>query len=197
MKKLKRGPGDHFTRFLKDWSLPRQMAGESVRGKAAESAASRRLRPRIEEADRVGTGICPFCAVGCAQLIYSKDGRPIHVEGDPRSPVNQGTLCPKGAGTLGLLLSPERITTVLYRAPYADHWERRPLAWAMDRIADRVKRTRDETFVERLPDGRLVNHTMGLGTLGGATMDNEENYLIKKLFGGGLGIVNVENQARI
>ena len=197
MTKLSKGPGGHLRSFLRDWSIPRQFAGQSLRDKAAESQTSRDLRPRLEEADRVGTSICPFCAVGCAQLIYSKDGVPIHVEGDPRSPVNQGTLCPKGAGTLGLLLSPHRVTEVLYRAPYADRWEKRPLEWAMDRIAGLVKRTRDETFVERLPDGRTVNHTVGIGSLGGATMDNEENYLIKKLFGGGLGMLNIENQARI
>jgi formate dehydrogenase major subunit len=183
--------------FLRDWAIPRQIRGESVMGRAAESELSRSLRPRLEQADRVGTSICPFCAVGCAQLIYARDGKPIHIEGDPRSPVNQGTLCPKGAGTLGMLLSPARINHVLYRAPYSDRWERRPLDWAMRRIAELTKRTRDETFVERLPDGTVVNHTLGIGSLGGATLDNEENYLIKKLFGGGLGIVNVENQARI
>ena len=197
MGEIGRGVAGHLRGFLRDWSLPRQLAGESLRTVAAESQASRDLRPRLEEADRVGTSICPFCAVGCAQLIYAKDGLPIHVEGDPRSPVNQGTLCPKGAGTLGLLLSPRRITDVLYRAPHSDRWEKRPLDWAMDRIAALVKRTRDETFVERLPDGRTVNHTLGIGSLGGATMDNEENYLIKKLFGGGLGMLNIENQARI
>ena len=197
MTKVSRGLGGHVRDFLRDWSLPRQMAGESLRTKAAESQTSRDLRPRLEQADRVGTSICPFCAVGCAQLIYAKDGKPIHIEGDPRSPVNQGTLCPKGGGTLGLLLSPQRVTDVLYRAPHATQWEKKPLEWAMDRIAERVKQTRDETFVERLPDGRTVNHTLGLGSLGGATMDNEENYLIKKLFGGGLGMLNIENQARI
>lgn len=197
MTKLSQGLSGHLKGFLRDWSLPRQIAGQNVKSKAAESETSRQLRPRLEEADRVGTSICPFCAVGCAQLIYSKNGRPIHIEGDPRSPVNQGTLCPKGAGTLGMLLSPQRITNVLYRAPYSDRWERRPLEWAMDRIADRLKQTRDDTFVEALPDGRTVNHTAALGSLGGATMDNEENYLIKKLFGGGLGMLNIENQARI
>ena len=164
---------------------------------AARSTLSEHLRPRLEEADTIGTSICPFCAVGCSQLIYAKNGRPIHIEGDPRSPVNQGTLCPKGAGTLGMLLSPERINQVLYRAPYSDRWENRSLAWAMERIAQLVKKTRDDTFVERLPSGKRVMHTLGIGSLGGATMDNEENYLIKKLFGGGLGMVNIENQARI
>ncbi len=182
---------------MHDWSIPRQLAGQSVQSKAAESELSRGLRPRLEQADTVGTSVCPFCAVGCGQLIYAKNGRPIHIEGDPRSPVNQGTLCPKGASTLGVLLSPQRINTVLYRAPNATEWEERPLDWAMERIAQLTKQTRDETFVETLPDGRVVNHTLGVGSLGGATLDNEENYLIKKLFNGGLGIVNVENQARI
>ena len=197
MKKISKSPGSTVASFLRDWSIPRQLAGQSLRDKAAESEVSRNLRPRLEQADKVGTSICPFCAVGCGQLIYAKDGKPIHVEGDPRSPVNQGTLCPKGAGTLGMLLSPKRISEVLYRAPYATKWETKPLEWAMDRIAERVKQTRDETFVEKLPDGRVVNHTVGLASLGGATMDNEENYLIKKLFGGGLGMVSIENQARI
>ena len=197
MKRLRRSLRDRVAGFAADWSIPRQMAGQSVMAKAAESAQSRTLRPRLEQADRVGTSICPFCAVGCAQLVYAKRGNPIHIEGDPRSPVNQGTLCPKGAGTLGMLLSEQRVNHVLYRAPYADHWERRPLDWAMEQVAQRVRRTRDETFVERLPDGKVINHTLGIGSLGGATLDNEENYLIKKLLGGGLGVVNIENQARI
>lgn len=197
MGKLRRRTTERLSGFLKNWSLPRQLAGHDVMAKAAESSTSRGLRARLELADRVGTSICPFCAVGCAQLVYAKDGKPIHIEGDPRSPVNQGTLCPKGSGTLGLLLSPARINHVMYRAPYATRWETKPLEWAMDRIAERVKRTRDETFVECLADGTRVNHTLGIGSLGGATLDNEENYLMKKLFGGGLGMVNIENQARI
>lgn len=197
MRKVRRRLTDRVGGFIADWSLPRQLRGESVVDKAAESATSRGLRPRLETADRVGTSVCPFCAVGCGQLIYAKDGKPIHVEGDPRSPVNQGTLCPKGAGTLGMLLSPQRITDVLYRAPHSDHWEKRPLDWAMERIAQLTKQARDETFVETLPDGRTVNHSLGVASLGGATLDNEENYLIKKLFGGGLGLINIENQARI
>jgi formate dehydrogenase major subunit len=197
MAKIRRGIGGRAASFLRDWSLPRQLAGQSVLSDAARSTSSAQLRPRLEQADRVGTSICPFCAVGCAQLVYAKGGRPIQIEGDPRSPVNQGTLCPKGAGTLGVLLSPQRINKVLYRAPHATEWEEKPLDWAMERVAQRTKQARDETFVERLPDGRVVNHTLGLGSLGGATLDNEENYLIKKLFGGGLGMVNIENQARI
>ncbi|GJE52753.1 Periplasmic nitrate reductase [Methylobacterium tardum] len=197
MATIRRRLSERVAGFVRDWSLPRQLAGQSVMSEAARSTTSANLRPRLEEADRIGTSVCPFCAVGCGQLIYAKNGKPIHVEGDPRSPINQGTLCPKGAGTLGMLLSPERISDVLYRAPYSDRWEKRPLAWAMERIAQLTKQVRDETFAETLPDGRIINHTLGLGSLGGATMDNEENYLIKKLFGGGLGMVNIENQARI
>ena len=197
MKKIRRTIQGRAAGFLRDWSLPRQLAGEDGMAAAAKSTTSKTLRPRLEEADTIGTSICPFCAVGCAQLVYAKDGEPIHIEGDPRSPINQGTLCPKGAGTFGMLTSPMRISQALYRAPYSDHWEPRPLDWCMERIAERTKATRDETFVDRLPDGKLVNHTLGLGSLGGATLDNEENYLIKKLLNGGLGVVAIENQARI
>jgi formate dehydrogenase major subunit len=155
------------------------------------------VRPRLEEADRVGTSICPYCAVGCAQLVYARGNDVIHVEGDPRSPINQGTLCPKGSATLGWMINPNRLTKVKYRAAYSDRWEERPLVWAMDRIAFLVKRTRDETFVRQLPTGVTVNHTLGVAELGGATLDNEENYLIKKLCSGGLGMVWIENQARV
>src|SRR5246127_5283056 len=134
--KLRHTMADRVAGFVRDWSLPRQFAGEDPTREAAQSTMSRQLRPRLEEADTIGTSICPFCAVGCAQLVYAKDGRPIHIEGDPRSPVNQGTLCPKGAGTLGMLLSEQRVNHVLYRAPFADHWERKPLDWAMERIAN-------------------------------------------------------------
>jgi formate dehydrogenase major subunit len=183
--------------FMQDWAVPRQLAGQDPLGKAAESEGSRTLRPRLEEADQVGTSICPYCAVGCGQLIYARGNHVIHVEGDPRNPINQGTLCPKGSATFGWMVNPNRLTTVKYRAPYSDHWEERPLGWAMDRIAQLVKQTRDETFVSRLPDGTIVNHTMALASLGGATLDCEENYLIKKLYGGGLGMVWIENQARV
>ncbi|MCC6179079.1 MAG: hypothetical protein IT305_27530 [Chloroflexi bacterium] len=188
---------DHVVGALRDWSIPRQLMGADATSAAAESAGSRRTRPRLEEADRVGTSICPYCAVGCAQLIYAKGNDIIHIEGDPRSPINQGTLCPKGAATLGWMTSPKRLLKVKYRAPYSDHWEERPLDWAMERIAQRVKQARDETFVRQLPDGTIVNHTLGLAELGGATLDNEENYLLKKLLCGGLGMAWIENQARI
>lgn len=182
---------------LVDWSLPRQLRGQDSSREAAESASSREIRPRLEDADRVGTSICPYCAVGCAQLIYARGNEVIHIEGDPRSPINQGTLCPKGAATFGWLSNPNRLTTVKYRAPFSRQWEDRPLDWAMERIAQLVKQTRDETFVHELPDGTIVNHTLGIAELGGATLDNEENYLIKKLCGAGLGMVWIENQARI
>lgn len=182
---------------VRDWSIPRQIAGLDPMRHAAESEGSRRWRPRLEEATTVGTSICPYCAVGCAQLVYARDNQVIHVEGDPRSPINQGTLCPKGAATIGWMTSPARLTRVKYRAPFSDHWEDRPLDWAMERIAQRIKQTRDDTFVRNLPGGATVNHTLAIAELGGATLDNEENYLIKKLFAGGLGMVWIENQARV
>jgi len=188
---------DRAAEFVAEWSVPRQARGESHRGKAAETGMSRALRPRTEGADAVGTSICPYCAVGCSQLIYARDRRPIAVEGDPRSPINQGTLCPKGAATFGLMTSPQRLDRVLHRKPFATEWEEVPLHWAMDRIAHLTKQTRDETFVGDTPDGTRLNHTMAIASLGGATLDNEENYLIKKLFTGGLGMVFVENQARV
>jgi formate dehydrogenase major subunit len=183
--------------WFNDWSLPRQLAGQPALSTAAESEGSRKTRPRLEMADKVGTSVCPYCAVGCGQLLYAKDNQIIHVEGDPRSPINQGTLCPKGSATIGLLQSPLRLTKVKYRAPYSDRWEEKPLAWAMERIARLVKRTRDETFVPALPDGTKVNHTLAMASIGGAVLDNEENYVIKKLLSGGLGMVWIENQARV
>jgi len=153
--------------------------------------------PRTRGADKVVPSVCPYCAVGCGQLVYVKDRQIIDIEGNPDSPINEGTLCPKGASTYQYVVNPNRVTTVRYRAPHSDHWEDRPLDWAMDRIAQRIKETRDASFVERTPEGKLVNHTTAIASLGGATMDNEENYLIKKLFNGGLGIVSIENQARI
>ncbi len=188
---------EQVTGALRDWSIPRQLEGQDANSTAAKSEGSREWRPRLEEADRVGTSICPYCAVGCAQLVYAKGNQIIHVEGDPRSPINQGTLCPKGAATISWMQNPNRLTKVKYRAPYSDHWEERPLDWAMERVAQLVKQMRDETFVQKMPDGTTVNHTMALASLGGATLDNEENYVIKKLFAGGLGMVWIENQARV
>jgi len=197
MKSNRNSAARRLAGFLKDWSLPRQLRGQDPMSDAAKSTMSSQLRPRLEQADTVGTSICPYCAVGCAQLVYARQGKVIHIEGDPRSPINQGTLCPKGAAAFGWMTSERRINYVMYRAPHAQRWEQKPLDWAMDRIAHLVKRTRDETFVQKLPGGETVNHTLGIGSLGGATLDNEENYLIKKLFSGGLGMVWIENQARI
>jgi formate dehydrogenase major subunit len=160
------------------------------------SPQTREARSRLRGAS-VTVSVCPYCAVGCSQLVYTAHGRIIDIEGNPASPINAGTLCPKGAATSGLLHSPLRLMTVKYRPPYADRWEDRPLDWAMERIARLVKETRDAHFEERDDQGRLVNRTLAIGHLGGATLDNEENYLIKKLFTAGLGIVAVENQARI
>ena len=182
---------------MADWSLLRQLAGEDSKSTAAKSALSDKLRPRLEQADRIGTSICPYCAVGCGQLIYAKGNQVLHIEGDPRNPINQGTLCPKGAATLGWMVNPNRLTKVKYRAPYSDHWEERSLEWAMERIAQLIKQSRDQTFVRQLPNGMTVNHTLAIAELGGATLDNEENYLIKKLCGGGFGMVWIENQARV
>jgi len=145
----------------------------------------------------VTEGLCPYCAVGCGQLIYAKAGKIIDIEGNPESPINEGTLCPKGANAFQLAVNPHRVNQVLYRAPYSDKWETRTLDWALDQIAQRVKAVRDADFTERDESGRLLNSVRSIGTLGGATIDNEENYLIKKLFGGGLGVVSIENQARI
>jgi formate dehydrogenase major subunit len=140
--------------------------------------------------------VCPYCAVGCSQLIYLRDGKIVDIEGNPESPINEGTLCPKGANTFQLSVNPHRVKHVMYRAPYSDRWEQRPLDWAMERIAHLVKDAREKDFVEER-DGTVLNHLTTVASLGGATMDNEENYLIKKLFNGGLGILPIENQARI
>ena len=141
--------------------------------------------------------VCPYCAVGCSTNIYTKDAVVIDVEGNPESPINEGTLCPKGADIFQLHHNPHRVKTVLWRAPYSDRWETKPLYWALNRVAELVKQARDEGYTEKNSDGKYVNHVKNIGTLGGATLDNEENYLIKKLFGAGLGVVHVENQARI
>ncbi|MDQ6695147.1 MAG: hypothetical protein M3014_12135 [Chloroflexota bacterium] len=150
---------------------------------------------RIRDAIAVN-GVCPYCAVGCAQKVYVKGGQVVDIEGDERSPINEGTLCPKGSNTFQLTVNPHRVKTVMYRAPYSDHWEEKPLDWAMERIAQRVKETRDKSFVERDADGNVLMNTTAMSHLGGATLDNEENYLIKKLFNN-LGMVAIENQARI
>jgi formate dehydrogenase major subunit len=152
--------------------------------------------PRTQDAT-VTHSLCPYCAVGCATDIYTKGGQVINIEGNPNSPINEGTLCPKGANIFQLHHNPHRVKQVLWRAPYSDQWEAKPLEWAMDRIAHLTRQTRDAGYKETNEEGKYANHVTNIGTLGGATLDNEENYLIKKLFGAGLHVVSVENQARI
>ncbi len=159
------------------------------------SRQSEGIVPRIGGIEPV-VSVCPYCAVGCSQLVYAEGGQLLHVEGNPASPINAGTLCPKGAATYQLAVNPLRLTRVKYRAPGADRWEEKPLDWAMERIARLVKEVRDASFERRDESGIVVNRTMTIAHLGGATLDNEENYLIKKLFAG-LGMVWIENQARV
>ena len=160
------------------------------------------IQSRLRGAE-VTHSVCPYCAIGCGLLVFTKGKRPIAIEGNPDSPVNQGRLCPKGANTLQLVANPHRVTTVKYRAPYSDRWEERSIDWAMDRIARLTKQTRDATFVETakmtFEDGeaeRRVNHTRAIVSLGGATMDIEWNYVQAKLMRA-LGVIGIENQARI
>jgi formate dehydrogenase major subunit len=150
---------------------------------------------RIQNARAVPT-ICPYCAVGCGMIAHTINGAIVNIEGNPDSPINEGNLCPKGAASYQLAVNERRWTTVKYRAPGSDHWEDRSLDWAMDRIAELVKKTRDETFQERSADGKTLMNTTSIFSLGGATIDNEWNYSHSKLMRG-LGIVAIENQARI
>jgi formate dehydrogenase major subunit len=182
---------------LQRWPLVRQILSGDLLGlgKNAMSGRSLELRPRTASADRVARSVCPYCAVGCGQLVYVKDEKIVDIEGDPESPISQGCLCPKGAATFQLVTGDQRIKDVLYRRPGGTRWETIPLEQAMEMVAQRVKKVRDDTFEEHQGETR-VNRTLGIAHLGGATLDNEENYLIKKLYSA-LGIVQVENQARI
>jgi formate dehydrogenase major subunit len=180
------------------WPLIRQAKAGDVNG-FAEPAYSRRtieLRPRTQDSDRVVGSICPYCAVGCGQSVHVKDGRITDIEGDEDSPISRGRLCPKGAATFQLVTGSHREQRVLYRRPHGTRWEPIPLERAMDMVADRVQRTREETWEEYDEVGRPLRRTLGIAHIGGATLDNEENYLIKKLFTA-LGVIQVENQARI
>jgi formate dehydrogenase major subunit len=158
-------------------------------------ARARAQELRIKDSHTVPS-ICPFCSVGCATLIHTKAGEIINIEGDPRSPHNEGTLCPKGAAIYQLHKNPNRPTQVLHRRPGATSWDVVDLEWAMDRVAELTKQSRDETFIERLPNGTTVNMTPAVFALGGATLDNEFNHVCQKLMRG-LGVVAIENQARI
>ena len=181
-------------------SLPgfvRQLGGDPLGlGRAARSKRSERLAPRTRSADRVVQSICPYCAVGCGQRVYVQDERVVQIEGDPDSPISRGRLCPKGAASEAYVNSPLREYEVRYRRPGGTEWEPLALDTAMEMIAERVVRTRAETWEERNDGGEPLRRTLGMAVLGGATLDTEENYLLKKLFTA-LGAVSIENQARI
>jgi formate dehydrogenase major subunit len=180
------------------WPLWKQIANRDVEGlgESAFSPRSHKLAARTVTADKVVSSVCPYCAVGCGQLVYVKDEKIIDIEGDPRSPISNGCLCPKGAATFQLVTGSHRVHHVLYRRPHGTSWEQIPLERAMEMVADRVKKTRDEHWQHADEEGHELRRTMAIAHLGGATLDNEENYLIKKLFNS-LGIVQIENQARI
>jgi formate dehydrogenase major subunit len=184
--------------LLARWPVLKQLKeGDATGlGETASSERSRTLEPRTGQADKVVKSICPYCAVGCGQDVYVKDGRILDIEGDPDSPISRGRLCPKGAATFQLVTGNQRVQDVLYRRPGGTEWEVLPLEQAMAMVAERVKKTRDATWEDSDVNGLKVKRTLGMAHLGGATLDNEENYLIKKLFSA-LGIVQVENQARI
>ncbi|NJC68564.1 dehydrogenase [Planosporangium thailandense] len=184
--------------WIEGWPVYRQLTGTDPlgRGAAAMSQRSAGLAPRTGAADSMARSVCPYCAVGCGQRVYVKDGRVTQIEGDPDSPISRGRLCPKGSASKSLVTSPLRQTKVRYRRPYATEWEDLDLDTAMDMIADRVIAARAETWEDVDDEGRPLNRTLGVASLGGATLDNEENYLIKKLFTA-MGAIQIENQARI
>lgn len=180
------------------WPVLRQLSGSDAlgRGWAARSSRTDSTHARTEDADAVTRSVCPYCAVGCGQRVFTRDGRVTQIEGDPDSPVSRGRLCPKGAASRSLVTSDGRQTRVRYRRPYGTEWEDLDLDTALDMIAERVIATRDETWQDTDDQGRWLRRTMGIASLGGATLDNEENYLMKKLYTA-LGAIQVENQARI
>jgi formate dehydrogenase major subunit len=183
---------------IRDWPVLRQFKGPDRlgRGDAVKSRASSRLEPRTATADRVVKSICPYCAVGCGQNIYVSGGKVIQIEGDPDSPVSRGRLCPKGSASLQLTTGDSRRYQVLHRRPGATDWEVLDLETAMGMVADRVIETRRQTWQWHDALGRRVRRTLGIASLGGATLDNEENYLMKKLYTA-LGAIQIENQARV
>ncbi|MDQ1373852.1 MAG: formate dehydrogenase major subunit [Actinomycetota bacterium] len=187
-------------KLIASWPVVRQLAGDPLGlGRSAQSPHSAELEPRTEEADSVARSVCPYCAVGCGQRVFVKDGRITQIEGDPDSPISRGRLCPKGSATKGLVQSPSREYRIKYRRPHGTEWEELSLDRAMDMIADRVIATRRATWQDEVPgdNGPMrVRRTMGIASLGGATLDNEENYLMKKLYTA-LGAIQIENQARI
>jgi formate dehydrogenase major subunit len=175
----------------------RQLAGDPLGlGRAAQSVRSEQLTPRTKTADKVVQSVCPYCAVGCAQKVFVKDEKVIQIEGDPDSPISRGRLCPKGAASEKLVNSPMRETRVKYRRPGGTEWEYITLEQATDMIAERLIRARAEDWEDETEDGMPLKRTLGIHFLGGATLDSEENYLIKKFFSA-MGAVSIENQARI
>jgi formate dehydrogenase major subunit len=181
-----------------DWPVLRQLRGPDKfgRGAAVKSRTTAHPRPRITESDKVVKSVCPYCAVGCGQNVFVTDGKVVHIEGDPDSPVSRGRLCPKGAASLQLTTGASRRYDVLYRRPGGSDWELLDLDTAMDMVADRVINTRRETWQWDNNEGVRVRRTLGIASLGGATLDNEENYLMKKLYTA-LGAIQIENQARV
>jgi formate dehydrogenase major subunit len=184
--------------WIESWPVYRQVTGSDPlgRGSAAQSRRSLELEPRTATADRVAHSVCPYCAVGCAQKVYVKDEQVVQIEGNPDSPVNRGRLCPKGSASKQLVTGPHREQKLLYRAPYAREWTELDLERGMEMIVDRFLEARRKGWQDVDEKGRRVNRTMGIASLGGATLDNEENYLIKKLFTAA-GAIQIENQARI
>lgn len=184
--------------FIPDWPVLHQIAGKDKLGlgKAAQSSRQSNLMPRTAEADEVVKSICPYCAVGCGQNVFVKDGEVTQIEGDPDSPISRGRLCPKGAASRNFVQSSMREYKVKYRRPYGTEWEELDLETAVDMIADRIINTREETWEAEDESGMKLRRTLGIAHLGGATLDNEENYLMKKFYTA-LGIIQVENQARI
>ncbi len=190
--------GDRLGKTFLSWPVLRQLTGSDPlgRGVAARSQQTEDTTARTETADRVARSVCPYCAVGCGQKVFVKDERVIQIEGDPDSPVSRGRLCPKGSASKNLVTSPLRQTKVRYRRPYGTEWEDLELDVAMEMIADRVVKARNDTWQDLDEKDRKVRRTLGIASLGGATLDNEENYLIKKLFTA-MGAIQIENQARI
>ncbi len=186
-----------WKQWIESWPVYRQFTDgdRTGRGAAAKSKVSESLLARTTGADKVVKSICPYCAVGCGQNVFVKDGKVTHIEGDPDSPVSRGKLCPKGSASLQLTTGSTRHYQVLYRRPYGTEWESLDLDTAMDMIADRMLDAREAGWQSEV-DGVITNHTLGFASLGGATLDNEENYLLKKLYTA-LGAIQVENQARI
>ncbi len=184
--------------WIQRWPVVRQLTQDDAlgRGAAVKSPRSDQWHPRTEDADHVARSVCPYCAVGCGQKVYVENGMVSQIEGDPDSPISRGRLCPKGSASKSLVTSPLRVTKVRYRRPYANDWEDLDLDTAMDMIADRVVEARRAGWQDTDERGVPVRRTTGIASLGGATLDNEENYLIKKLFTA-LGAIQIENQARI